>query len=288
MRIARWSDDGAQIQCATVPLPGEGFTENRLVLEDPLGGSARLRGVGEDTKHRRTTPRQRGFRSSSPEHFPLDCRQAGNPPENGALEIVRETASLRAPTQSAELPECRGIGALCQLKAEPAVSIRRGNRDAAWRNHQNRAARDVRQGVDLLAASYSEGASAQQEKGHVRAQRCGNFDQHRGGDFAPEEARAANERCSGVAPAASESRAGGGGVLQRKLSSPANFAFAAKSVHGAISEVAPGRFALQCRVPANLELDSPAGIRAKGPNCVGGGGVIDGAGVGGSVLGAAQ
>src|SRR3989441_5132202 len=136
MRIARWSDDGAQIQCATVPLPGEGFTDKRLVFQEPLGSSARLRWVTEDTKHRRTTTRQRGFRSSSPEHFPLDCRQAGNPSENGPLEIVRETASLRAPAQSAELPECRGIGALCQLKAEPAVGIRRGNRDAAWRNHQ--------------------------------------------------------------------------------------------------------------------------------------------------------
>src|SRR2546422_3639013 len=269
MRIARGSDDGAKIRGATVPRPGGVFTDKRLVFQDPRGASAPLAWFREDTNPRRPTTRQRGFRSSSPEHFPLDCRQAGNPPENGALEIVRETASLRAPAQSAELPECRGIGALCQLKAEPAVSIRRGNRDAAWRNHQNRAARDVRQGVDLLAASYSERASAQQEKGHVRAQRCGNFDQHRGGDFAPEEARAADERCSGVARAAAESRAGGDTLLEQNLHSRANFAFAAKSVHGAISEVAPGRFALQCRVPANLELDSPAGIRAKGPNCVG-------------------
>src|SRR5260370_24864968 len=236
MRIARGSDDGAQIQCATVPLPGEGFTDKRLVFQEPLGSSARLRWVTEDTKHRRTTTRQRGFRSSSPEHFPLDCRQAGNPPENGPLEIVRETASLRAPAQSAELPECRGIGPLCQSKAEPAVSIRRGNGDAARRNHKNRAARDVRQGVDLLTASYAESASAQQEKGHVRAQRCGNFDQHRDGEFAPEEARAANERCSGVARAASESGAGGGAVFHQNLHSPPRFAIPAKSRPSAIRE----------------------------------------------------
>src|SRR5260370_11931067 len=244
MRIARGSDDGAQIQCATVPLPGEGFTDKRLVFQEPLGSSARLRWVTEDTKHRRTTTRQRGFRSSSPEHFPLDCRQAGNPPENGPLEIVRETASLRAPAQSAELPECRGIGPPCQSNAEPAVSIRRGNGDAAWRNHQNRAARDVRQGVDLLTASYAESASAQQEKGHVRAQRCGNFDQHRGGDFAPEEARAADERCSGVARAAAESRAGGGKVLQRELQSRSHFAFSAQSDHTAIGRSERRRSAL--------------------------------------------
>jgi len=63
----------------------------------PDSGSARHRWARENSKHRRTATRQRGFCSSSLEQFPLDSIKPGMPPENRPLEIIRKAASLRAP-----------------------------------------------------------------------------------------------------------------------------------------------------------------------------------------------
>src|SRR3970040_103651 len=63
------------------------FADETPVPGKLLGGSARLRWVSEESKHRRSASRQRGSRSSSPEQCPLDTCQAGGPPGDRRLEV---------------------------------------------------------------------------------------------------------------------------------------------------------------------------------------------------------
>src|SRR5271168_4287417 len=89
---------------ANVPLARNCFANEGLVVRKPNSGSARHRWARENSKHRRTATRQRGFCSSSVEQIPLDLIKPRMPPEHRTLEIVRETDALRAPTQSTEQP----------------------------------------------------------------------------------------------------------------------------------------------------------------------------------------
>ncbi|HEX7697865.1 MAG TPA: hypothetical protein VF394_10735, partial [Candidatus Acidoferrum sp.] len=59
-------------------------------MRKPDSGSARHHWARENSKHRRTATRQRGFCSSSLEQLPLDLIKPGMPPENRLLEIVRK------------------------------------------------------------------------------------------------------------------------------------------------------------------------------------------------------
>jgi hypothetical protein len=80
-----------------VPVARNCFANEGLIARKPVSGSARHRWARENSKHRRTATRQRGFCSSSLEQHPLDLIKPGMPPENGPLEIVRKAASLRTP-----------------------------------------------------------------------------------------------------------------------------------------------------------------------------------------------
>src|SRR6266849_953867 len=81
----------------SVPAARDTLANEGLIVRKPNSGSARHRWARENSKHRRTATRQRGFCSSSLEQPPLDLIKPGMPLENGSLEIVRKAASLRAP-----------------------------------------------------------------------------------------------------------------------------------------------------------------------------------------------
>src|SRR5579864_4343523 len=80
-----------------VPVARECLANKGLIVRKPNSGSARLRWARENSKHRRTATRQRGFCSSAVEQSPLDLIKTGVTPENGRLEVIRKAASLRAP-----------------------------------------------------------------------------------------------------------------------------------------------------------------------------------------------
>src|SRR5713226_5884526 len=81
----------------SVPVARDSLANEGLIVRKPNSGSARHRWARENSKHRRTATRQRGFCSSSLEQLPLDSIKPGMPPENRRLEIVRKAASLGAP-----------------------------------------------------------------------------------------------------------------------------------------------------------------------------------------------
>src|SRR6266850_2124486 len=87
----------------SVPVARDRLANEGLIVRKPCSGSARQRWARENSKHRRTATRQRGFCSSSLEQLLLDAIKPGMPPENRPLEIIRKAASLRAPAQSTEL-----------------------------------------------------------------------------------------------------------------------------------------------------------------------------------------
>src|SRR4029077_12152933 len=73
-----------------VPVARECLANKGLIVRKPNSGSARHRWARENSKHRRTATRQRGFCSSFLKQGPLDLIKAGMTPENGQLEIVRK------------------------------------------------------------------------------------------------------------------------------------------------------------------------------------------------------
>src|SRR5713226_6033423 len=88
---------GGAIDRAMIPVARNGLANEGLIVLKPDSGSARQRWARENSKHRRTATRQRGFCRSSPKQFPLDGCQSRVAPENGGLKIIREAAFLRAP-----------------------------------------------------------------------------------------------------------------------------------------------------------------------------------------------
>src|SRR5438105_12510739 len=91
------------LKSAKVPVARESLANEGLVVRKPNSGSARHRWARENSKHRRTATRQRGFCRSFLEQGPLDLFKPGMPPENRPLKIVRKAVFLRAPRQSTEL-----------------------------------------------------------------------------------------------------------------------------------------------------------------------------------------
>src|SRR5271170_1405537 len=109
-----------------VPVTRESLANKGLIVRKPNSGSARLRWARENSKHRRTATRQRGFCSSSLKQSPFDLIKTGVTPKNRPLKIVGKAASLRAPAQSTELPKFRVCGAFCQCQRaslQPFVGI---------------------------------------------------------------------------------------------------------------------------------------------------------------------
>src|SRR5229473_283364 len=94
----------------SIPVARDSLANEGPVVRKPNSGSARHRWARENSKHRRTATRQRGFCSSPLEQLPLDSIKPGMPPENRPLEIIRKAASLRAPAQSTEPPKFRVFG----------------------------------------------------------------------------------------------------------------------------------------------------------------------------------
>src|ERR1700738_1930845 len=88
---------GRAMDLAKIPVARNRFANEGVFVLKPNSGSARQRWARENSKHRRTATRQRGFCSSSLEQLPLDLIKPGMTPENRLLEIVRKAASLRAP-----------------------------------------------------------------------------------------------------------------------------------------------------------------------------------------------
>src|SRR5437899_7166941 len=86
----------------SVPVARDSLADEGLIVRKPNSGSARHRWARENTKHRRTATRQRGFRSSSLEQLPLDLIKPAMPLENRPFKVVRTAASLRAPSETKE------------------------------------------------------------------------------------------------------------------------------------------------------------------------------------------
>ncbi len=113
-------------------------------MRKPNSGSARHRWARENSKHRRTATRQRGFCSSFLKQNPLYLMQPVMTLKNRRFEIIRKAASLRAPGQSTELPKFRVCGEFCQRNSvahggiQPAKSVGSGHANIAWRNDQER------------------------------------------------------------------------------------------------------------------------------------------------------
>src|SRR5271167_3593503 len=128
------STSTSALHFTNVPVTRESLANKGLIVRKPNSGSARLRWARENSKHRRTATRQRGFCSSSVKQGPLDLTKTGVTPENGPLKIVGKTASLRAPTQSTEPPKFMVCGAFCQCQGagfEPAVGVQCGDVNVA-------------------------------------------------------------------------------------------------------------------------------------------------------------
>src|SRR6202035_5448347 len=112
-------------QSADISPARKGAAKEDLFFRKQASGSARLRWVWEYSKHRRTATRQRGFRSSCSKQIPANTSQPRVPLEDDALKVIREVISLRAPAQSAETPQFRVAGILCQSAIQPAIGIAR-------------------------------------------------------------------------------------------------------------------------------------------------------------------
>src|ERR1700675_601728 len=142
-----------------------------------MSGSARLRWVSEDSEHRRPATRQRGFCGSSLKQPVPDFSKARMAAENRPLEIVRDARSLPAPAQSTEPKDFMGFSAVCQFSRSPLKRVLRADPDAPRRHNGNRVAGRVRQRIDFIAAVHAQRAAAEEKKGNVRAEVCGNFHQ---------------------------------------------------------------------------------------------------------------
>src|SRR5580692_7588070 len=161
------STSTSALHFTNVPVARECLANKGLIVRKPNSGSARHRWARENSKHRRTATRQRGFCSSSLKQGPLDLSKTRVTPENGHLEIVRKAASLRAPTQSTEPPKFRVCGPFCQRQRagfQPAVSVERGDLDVARRNDEHRKLGDVGKRVDFVATADTQGTASGQKK----------------------------------------------------------------------------------------------------------------------------
>src|SRR5438132_458068 len=136
----------------SVPLARDSLANEGLVVRKPNSGSARQRWARENSKHRRTATRQRGFCGSYSKQSPFDCCQSRVTLENSLLKIVGEAYPLRAPAQSTELPKFRGCGGFCQFRSgDPAERLRRLHADLPRHDDQHRVLRYSRQWIDFVA-----------------------------------------------------------------------------------------------------------------------------------------
>src|ERR1700757_1310097 len=88
---------GRVLDLAKIPVARNCFANEGVFVLKPDSGSARQRWARENSKHRRTATRQRGFCRSALKQLPLDFHQAGMTPEHLPFKIIGKAAALRAP-----------------------------------------------------------------------------------------------------------------------------------------------------------------------------------------------
>src|ERR1700693_1758369 len=166
----------APTKCPAIALPRNSFDDKNRIFRELSGGSARLRWVSEDSKHRRPATRQRGIRSSSLEQSVPNFSEARMAVNDRSLQNVRDP-SRPAPAQSAEPPNGRGSRAVCQFRRNPLVGFLRAHPHVSRGNDENDPLRPIGQGIDFVAAADCQRAASEQEEGHIGTQARGNFDQ---------------------------------------------------------------------------------------------------------------
>src|SRR5215813_11169620 len=128
LRVGDYQPSGAD-QTA-IGIARDGLADKSLIERKPNSGSARLSWARENSKHRRTAPRQQGFCRSVLKQSPLDCSQTGIVPEDRFFEIVEKRTALKAPGKSTEPIKFRVSGTVCQLWCvQPAIGFGRRNMD---------------------------------------------------------------------------------------------------------------------------------------------------------------
>jgi len=220
-----------------------------------MGGSAHLRWVSENSKHRRPATRQRGIHGSTPEQFPLDTAQSGMPPEDGRLEIVREGLPVRAPAESAEPHQFRGPWRLCQSAPQPRVSVARRNGNPPRRDYHQAAPRRVRQRINLIPTPGSHGPAAKQEKCDIGAEIPADLDQPVERNLAICEPQQPEQRGSSIARSSAQSALRGNSLSKLRANAAPDPQFPAEGVECAVHQIRPGRLRRQARVAADLQLD---------------------------------
>ncbi len=220
-----------------------------------MGGSAHLRWVLENPKHRRPATRQRGIHGSTPEQFPLDTAQSGMPPEDGRLEIVREGLPVRAPAESAEPHQFMGRWRLCQSTSQPRVSVGSRNGNPPRRNYQQAALRRVRQRINLISTPGSHGPAAKQEKCDVGAEISADLDQPVERNLAIREPQQPEQRSSSIARSSTQSAPRGNPLLKLRANAAPDPQFPTEGVECAVHQIRPGWLRRESRVTADLQLD---------------------------------
>src|SRR3984957_9143720 len=154
------STNDTRLNSAEIPVARNCFANEGQVVRKPNSGSARHRWARENSKHRRTATRQRGFCSSVLQQYPLDLLKPRVPQEHWLLKIVCKASALRAPRESTELPKSTVFRPFCQRLArgsvfkrarlQPAVGIQGRHMNLGRRNHQQSLLRVVRQGINFV------------------------------------------------------------------------------------------------------------------------------------------
>src|ERR1700723_3918945 len=166
-------------ECPGIIFPGDSFDDENRIFRKCTSGSARLRWVSEDSEHRRPATRQRGICSSALEQCVTNFTETRKTAEDGSLEIIRETASLPAPAQSAEPPDFRGFCSLCQFRRNPLVGVFGADADVARRDNQDGSLWNIWKRINFVAPRDSQGTSSEKEERNVSAQTCGDLHQAR-------------------------------------------------------------------------------------------------------------
>jgi hypothetical protein len=124
-----------------------------------------------------------------------------------------------------------------QGRTDPGISVASGHGKEGRRDHQHRAAGQVRQGINLVAAAYAEGTTSAEEKRHISPQIRSDFQQARRGQPTFRETEQANQRCGGVARAAAETAARRDALVEHGANAGTKPKRAAEDVEGAPDEI---------------------------------------------------
>jgi len=125
-----------------------------------------------------------------------------------------------------------------------------------WRNHEQLAARLIRQGVNFIAAANSKRAPSLQEKGNVGAQAGRDFQQARRVDAFSSQPKKTYKRRGRVARSAAQAAAHGNAFVKDGAHAVLKFNLAGKFFEGSIDEVVPARLTGELGVSGNAQIDA--------------------------------